>query len=139
MSDYDDIIDLPHHPSKKHPPMSPSQRAAQFSPFAALTGYEDVLEETARLTDRRVELGESEQAQLERQLARLAERIARRPRVKITYFQPDARKAGGAYVTVSGALRRLDPVNRLLVLADGRTVPLAEVAAIREEPEEGEL
>ena len=139
MSDYDDIIDLPHHSSKKHPPMSPSQRAAQFSPFAALTGYEDVLEETARLTDCRVELSESEQAQLERQLARLAERIARRPRVMITYFQPDARKAGGAYVTVSGALRRLDPVNRLLVLADGRTVPLAEVAAIREEPEEGVL
>lgn len=130
MGDYDDIIHLPHHQSKTRPHMSMTERAAQFSPFAALTGYEDVLEETARLTDQRSEPSESEQAELDRQLQLLQERISERPVVSITYFQPDEKKSGGAYVTVTDAVRRIDTVKRVLVLMDGREIPINDVSSI---------
>lgn len=128
---YDDIIDLPHPVSKKHPQMPRRDRAAQFSPFAALTGYEGEIEETARLTERRKPLDEEQSERLERRLRLLAEKAEERPEVEITYFLPDERKAGGAYVTVRGSFRRIDEYEKTIVLADGRRIPIGEIAELR--------
>ena len=126
MSKYDDIIDLP-RPKSAHEPMPMSDRAAQFSPFAALTGYEDAIDETARLTDARVELGESAVEELERKLIDLAARISERPEISVTYFVPDARKEGGAYVTRTGTLKRIDELGRELVFADGARIAVGDI------------
>ena len=126
MSKYDDIIDLP-RPKSAHEPMPMSDRAAQFSPFAALTGYEDAIDETARLTDARVELGESAVEELERKLTDLAARISERPEISVTYFVPDARKEGGAYVTRTGTLKRIDELGRELVFADGARIAVGDI------------
>ncbi len=127
MSEYDDIIDLP-HPKSKHEPMPMSDRAAQFSPFAALTGYGDAIDETARLTDARIELSEEERAELDYKQQYLATLDA--PTVTVTYFVPDERKTGGAYVTHTGTLKRIDELERMMVFADGARVSLDEVIAI---------
>ena len=126
MSKYDDIIDLP-RPKSAHEPMPMGDRAAQFSPFAALTGYEDAIDETARLTDARVELGESAVEELERKLTDLAARISERPEISVTYFVPDARKEGGAYVTRTGTLKRIDELGRELVFADGARIAVGDI------------
>ena len=128
MSEYDDIIDLP-RPKSKHEPMPMSDRAAQFSPFAALTGYGDAIDETARLTDRRIELSEEERAELDYKQQYLATLDA--PTVTVTYFVPDERKSGGAYVTHTGVLKRVDEVERMVVFVDGTQVPLDEVMDIK--------
>ena len=128
MSEYDDIIDLP-RPKSKHEPMPMSDRAAQFSPFAALTGYGDAIDETARLTDRRIELSEEESAELDYKQQYLATLDA--PTVTVTYFIPDERKSGGAYVTHTGVLKRVDEVERMVVFKDGLRVPLDEVMDIK--------
>jgi len=119
---YDDVINRQHPTSKKHPRMSNMNRAAQFAPFAALTGYEESIEETARLTDRRIELSEYEIEELNAKLNSIQEHIKERPEVTITYFQHDERKEGGAYITVTGKVRRIDDVNRILVFEDERIV-----------------
>lgn len=124
---YDDIIDLPHHVSKTHPQMSLHDRAAQFSPFAALTGYEDAVGEAARLTDRRQELDEEQAAHLEQQLSLLTETVGDRPEIMVTYFLPDARKSGGKYVTVRGALRRIDETEKTLIFTDGRRIAIRDI------------
>ena len=128
MSEYDDIIDLP-RPKSKHEPMPMSDRAAQFSPFAALTGYGDAIDETARLTDRRIELSEEESAELDYKQQYLATLDA--PTVTVTYFVPDERKSGGAYVTHTGVLKRVDEVESMVVFEDGLRVPLDEVMDIK--------
>ncbi len=128
MSEYDDIIDLP-RPKSKHEPMPMSDRAAQFSPFAALTGYGDAIDETARLTDRRIELSEEESAELDYKQQYLATLDA--PTVTVTYFVPDERKSGGAYVTHTGVLKRVDEVESMVVFKDGLRVPLDEVMDIK--------
>lgn len=128
---YDDIMDLPHHVSGRYRHMSRENRAAQFAPFAALTGYEDAVEETARLTDAQAEITEERREWLDTCLNLLEKNIRQRPEVTVTYFQPDHRKAGGAYVTMTGTLRRVDAVQRLLVFADGRTVDLDSVYHLR--------
>ena len=128
MSEYDDIIDLP-RPKSKHEPMPMSGRAAQFSPFAALTGYGDAIDETARLTDRRIELSEEESAELDYKQQYLATLDA--PTVTVTYFVPDERKSGGAYVTHTGVLKRVDEVESMVVFKDGLRVPLDEVMDIK--------
>ena len=128
MSEYDDIIDLP-RPKSKHEPMPMSDRAAQFSPFAALTGYGDAIDETARLTDRRIELSEEERAELDYKQQYLATLDA--PTVTVTYFVPDERKSGGAYVTHTGVLKRVDEVESMVVFKDGLRVPLDEVMDIK--------
>ena len=128
MSEYDDIIDLP-RPKSKHEPMPMSDRAAQFSPFAALTGYGDAIDETARLTDARIELSEEERAELDYKQQYLAALDA--PTVTVTYFVPDERKSGGAYVTHTGVLKRVDEVERMVVFKDGLRVPLDEVMDIK--------
>ncbi len=127
---YDDIIDLPHPTSKKHPRMSRSDRAAQFSPFAALTGYEGAVRETARRTEARIELEEDELAALDEKLRLALAWADDPPLVSITYFQPDRRKAGGAYVTVQGRIQKLDTRRRTLTLQDGRTIPADEIIAL---------
>ena len=124
---YDDILDLP-RPKSKHEPMPMSDRAAQFSPFAALTGYGDAIDETARLTDARIELSEEERAELDYKQQYLATLDS--PTVTVTYFVPDERKTGGAYVTHTGVLKRVDEVERAMVFADGTRVDMDEVVGI---------
>jgi hypothetical protein len=124
---YDDIINLPHPVSSTHPPMAAESRAAQFAPFAALTGYGEEIEETGRLTDKRVELDESRKAMLDEKLQMLLEQADEAPEVSITYFVPDAKKAGGAYVTVTGRIRRLDAYTRTLLMKDDTIIPLDEI------------
>ena len=126
---YDDIIDLPHPVSQHHPQMPLADRAAQFSPFAALTGLDAALQETARLTDQRITLDEYEQAELDKTLQALREAAPQHPAVQITYFQPDARKAGGQYVTSVGHVKRIAEYEQQLILTEGTSIPLAESIA----------
>lgn len=126
---YDDILNLPHPTSKKHPRMSMAERAAQFSPFAALTGFGGVIQETGRLTDQRVELGESDREELERQLNYLNAQEGQ-PLVKATYFLPDGKKEGGAYVTVTGNLKRIDTVEGVLLLENEIQIPIKELCRV---------
>ena len=127
---YDDIINLPHHVSKRHPQMSLYNRAAQFAPFAALSGHDDAIEETARLTDEQRELTQAESEKLNRKLAYLIQRNETTP-VDIIYFQPDSRKRGGSYRTVSGTIKRIDDIEGRIVLTDGTSIPLDAVSDIR--------
>ena len=130
MGNYDDIIDLPHHVSEMHPPMSRADRAAQFSPFAALTGYDAAVRETARVTERRIELDEGVKAELNARLNCILEHLSEHPQVSITYFMPDEKKSGGAYRTVTGAVRKLDSFAKTLTLADGTVVPMEEMVHV---------
>ena len=127
---YDDIINLPHHVSATRPQMSMINRAAQFSPFAALTGYDAVIRETGRLTDRRVELSEDRRVDLDKKQQILSDSLAEHPEVSVTYFIPDGRKAGGAYVTVTGVVKKLDEFQRIMMLTDGTSIPLDDVLAL---------
>lgn len=122
MNPYEDIINLPHHVSDKRPQMSMWDRAAQFSPFAALTGYDDAVTEAARLTDAKIELDESTQATLDMKQHLLMDAISEQPKIDVTYFKPDERKAGGKYLTVSGELKRIDEFERLLILTSGQEI-----------------
>lgn len=124
---YDSIINLPHHTSTKHPRMSMLNRAAQFSPFAALTGYDAAVKETARLTDQRVELDEYQKAALDERLQIIQEHLKERPEITLTYFRPDERKSGGAYLTISGAVKKIDVYEKIIVMMDGTRVPIEEV------------
>lgn len=127
---YDDIIGLHRPVSRKHPPLSAADRAAQFSPFAALTGYADILAETGRLTERRMELSDEEKERLDSRLRMALARFAESPVVAITYFQPDGKKSGGAYQTVSGVVRQIDALARSVRLSDGTQIPLDEISAV---------
>ena len=133
MGNYDDIIDLPHHVSETHPPMSRADRAAQFSPFAALTGHRAAIEETARVTDRRIELDEDAKEQLDQTLQLLLERIDEQPEITVTWFSPDKKKAGGQYHTATGKLKRIDSREGRLILTDGNQIPLEDLLEIRSE------
>ena len=127
---YDDIIDLPHPTSQNHPRMSLYDRAAQFSPFAALTGHSAAIAETGRLTDRRVELDEYEMARVDAELQRLQELLPGGPTASITYFVPDERKNGGSYQTVTGEVKRIDAVNGMIQMADRQLIPIVDVFSI---------
>lgn len=127
---YDDIINLPHPTSQNHPRMSLHDRAAQFSPFAALTGYHAAIKETGRLTDQRIELDESEIARVDAELQRLQELLPDRPTVSITYFVPDEKKAGGSYRTVSGEVKRIDVVAGVIQMTDRREIPIENVFSV---------
>lgn len=127
MNDYDDIINLPHHQSKNHPHMSMHDRAAQFAPFAALTGYDDAVKEARRLTDSKPELDENQFEELDQKLADLMTRIEEHPEVTITYFEPDCRKEGGAFITSVGKLKKIDRYNRLLIFENGREISIINI------------
>ena len=127
---YDDILNLPHHTSTVQPAMPMQNRAAQFAPFAALVGYDALIRETARLTDQKVELDESVKAELNEKLRLLLELLPQRPEVTITYFQPDSKKAGGAYRTTNGIVRKFLLNENLLVMMDGSQIPVDAIAAL---------
>ena len=124
---YDDIIALPHPEPRTHPRMSLHDRAAQFSPFAALTGHSAAIAETGRLTASRITLDESEIARVDAALQRLRELLPQAPAVSITYFVPDERKAGGSYQTVTGTARRIDTANGVLLLTDQWAIPIPDI------------
>lgn len=128
---YDDIINLPHHVSKVHPQMSMYNRAAQFAPFAALTGHDAAIRESARLTDVDRDLPESEAEALNRKLAYLLHKGERMPSISITYFVPDDRKKGGTYSTVTGTVSRIDPDKGVLAMADGLSIPISSIKEIK--------
>ena len=113
---YDDIINLPHHQSLTRPHMSAYDRAAQFSPFAALTGYEDAVAETARLTGKKAELDEYGKSDLNERLNIIQDTLDEQPKVSITYFLPDKKKSGGEYVTVSGCVKKIDEYEHIVVM-----------------------
>lgn len=131
MGRYDDIIHLPHHVSTTHHRMSMLERAAQFQPFRALTGYEAALGETARLTDERIELTEDEKALLDAKLQKLADHIASHPLVTVTFFQPDKKKTGGAYVCVTGQLKKIDDYESALVLVGDTRISIDDIVDIQ--------
>lgn len=124
---YDDIINLPHPTSERHPRMPMAARAAQFSPFAALTGYEDAVHETARLTSSRAELTEEEKSILDAKLQLLEPGVA----ASFTYFQPDSRKQGGAYLTAAGMVKRMDSCAREVILANGQKIFVDDIIGIQ--------
>lgn len=127
---YDDIIDHPHHVSKKHPRMPMRDRAAQFSPFAALVGYEDAICETIRHTEERRELDEQELVELDRCLVSLKAKIAEHPEVCIEYFVPDKHKTGGVYLTVCGAVKNISALEQTISLQDGPTIRISDILMI---------
>lgn len=127
---YDDIINLPHHISHRRPRMSAIDRAAQFSPFAALTGYDAAVKETARLTEERIELDEYAKSELDERLQLIQENITGNPAVSVTYFVPDDKKTGGAYCVCSGCVRKIDIYKHFIVMCDGTQIPIGEIIGI---------
>lgn len=127
---YEDIINLPHHVSAVHPPMPLSDRAAQFAPFAALTGYGEVIKETARQTDRKPELTEDEKQALDYKLQMAVSLPGEKPMVTVTYFVPDRKKAGGSYHRVWGKIRKTDTDSRKLIMENGEQIELDLVVDI---------
>ena len=130
MNNYDDIINLPHHISAKHPRLSKEQRAAQFAPFAALTGYGDDIKETARITEDRIEIDEEEKKKIDNKIIELKSKINDKPKVTITFFVPDIKKSGGEYVTIIGNLKKIDEYNKLLILEDKKKISIKEIIEI---------
>jgi len=128
---YDEIMGLPHHVSKTRPQMPMSDRAAQFAPFAALTGYDSAIKETGRLTDERIELDEEALTALDRKYQLLMDTLDDAPEVTIIYFQPDERKAGGQYVSATGTVKKVDTFGRRILLQDGTRIPLDSVYDLR--------
>lgn len=127
MGKYDDMIDLPRPISMKHRPMPMSDRAAQFAPFAALSGYEDAIGEAARLTDEQLSLGEDEQSELNEKLRLLIANAEAHPEVTVTYFQPDRKKKGGSYVSKTGAFKRVHADVQMIEFTDGTRIALSSI------------
>ena len=127
---YEDIINLPHHVSATRPQMSMMDRAAQFSPFAALTGYDAAIKETARLTDQKIELDDYEKEEINDKIQLIAEHLGEDFEVVITYFQPDSKKAGGAYVDAIGVVKTIDEYKRLIIFRDGKKIPIDDILDI---------
>lgn len=127
---YDDIINLPRHISKKHPQMTIESRAAQFAPFAALTGHADAIRETARLTDERIELDEEIKKIIDIKLQIIQEQISLNPKITITYFVPDKRKSGGEYITIIKKKKKIDYYNGLIIFINNMEIPINEIIEI---------
>lgn len=126
-SKYDEIMGLPHHVSKTRSQMPMSDRAAQFAPFAALAGYDDAVKETGRLTDDKIELEENSLNELNAKIQFLRKNLTDAPEITFTYFKPDERKVGGAYLTTTGTVKKLDDYERLIVLQDGTKLPMDDI------------
>ena len=127
---YDDIINLPHHVSKKHKPMSLENRSAQFAPFAALTGFGDEIKETGRLTDKKIEINEELKEELDNKLKDIQRRIHERPKVTIEYFVPDKTKSGGKYVEVTGNIIKIDKYKQEIILEDKTKIQIEDISNI---------
>ena len=130
---YDDIINLPHHVSKKRPQMSIEQRSAQFAPFAALTGYDEAVKETARRTDRRIELEEGQKEILNNKLLYILENIESKPEITFTYFLPDNKKSGGKYIDKTGIVRKIDMIEQYIQLIDKSKININDIIDIESE------
>ena len=128
---YDDIIDLPRPVCTRSSRMTNYDRAAQFSPFAALTGFDAAIEESGRLTDTRIELDEMEKLQLNEVLCEIQQKLSSQPTITATYFVYDVRKSGGAYLTVQGCVKKLDTHSGCILLTDGRTIPIREITELQ--------
>ena len=130
---YNEIINLPHHVSKTRPQMPMSDRAAQFAPFAALTGYDSAIKETGRLTDEKIEMDEEALNILNMKFQILVDSLDDEPEVTFTYFKPDERKAGGAYLEVIGTVKKVDDFERLIVMQNGTKMPMDDILNIEGE------
>lgn len=130
---YDDIINLPHHTSPKRPRMPMIDRAAQFSPFAALTGYDAAVKETARLTDERIEIDESSKMELDEKLRMVQESLNKSPEITITFFEPDEKKSGGSYISVTGCVKKIDNYERCVIMQDKQKISIDEIIQIEGE------
>ena len=127
---YDDIINLPHHVSKKHPQMSLYARSAQFAPFAALTGYEDAIKETSRETSEKIDIDDELKSILDSKLQIIMEQIKNKPEISITYFIPDLKKDGGSYIIVTGIVKKIDLYNQHIYLANNTDIPINDIINI---------
>lgn len=127
---YDDIINMEHHKSKKHPPMSLYARSAQFASFAALTGYEDAVRETAREVMERIEIDDELKNILDGKIQLLSEQINKKPEVIFTYFIPDLTKDGGTYISVAGIVKKIDTYNQNIILEDKTEIPINDILDI---------
>ena len=127
---YEDIVNLPPHISKKHPQPSMIDRAARFAPFAAITGYEEMVLEEARVTEERIDLDEGALALLNEKLNMIQEFLDEEPEVTIIYFEPDKKKSGGAYVSATGVVKRIDEYEHLVTLTDGKKILIEDIYAI---------
>ena len=130
---YNEIINLPHHVSKTRPQMPMSDRAAQFAPFAALTGYDSAIKETGRLTDEKIEMDEEALNILNMKFQTLVDSLDDEPEVTFTYFKPDERKAGGAYIEITGTVKKVDDFERLIVMQNGTKMPMDDIQNIEGE------
>lgn len=130
MSKYDDIVNLPHYVSRKRKPMSLEQRSCQFAPFSALSGYHEKIKEVARITDKKIELGESRKKVLNEKIRILMNQIKEKPFVKVTYFVSDQNKDGGTYQVIEGHIRRIDEVTRYLYFIDSSKISLDDILDI---------
>ena len=130
MGNYDDIISLPHHESAKHPKMPALDRAAQFMPFAALTGHNAAVMETERLTDSRMELDEMKKEELNEHLQFIKEQLLQKPQISITYFLPDTQKNGGAYLTITGTVRKIEQTRHQVIMENGTVIPMDDIYEI---------
>ncbi len=133
---YDDIINLSHHISTKHPQMSLEARAAQFAPFAALTGYDDEVKETARLTNERIELDDEAKSIIDNKIQMILEQLSTKPIVSFTYFIPDTKKEGGRYATITGIIKKIDEYKQVIILEDKTEIPVKEIINISSEMSE---
>ena len=127
---YDDMINMPCPTSQRHPRMPRADRAAQFAPFAALTGYDAAIDETGRLTDQKIDISEDMREKLDLKQNFLSDIIDEQPEISVTYFVPDKKKSGGAYVTLNGRLKQIDEYEQLIMLTDGKKIPIQEVYSI---------
>ena len=130
---YEDIVDLPHHVSKKYPQPTMADRAARFSPFAAISGYEDMVKEAARVTEERIDITDATKELLNEKLNMIIEFLDEEPEVSITYFEPDMRKAGGAYITVIGTVKRIDEYEHLVIMTDGKKINIDDIYNLQSE------
>lgn len=127
---YDDIINMPRHVSKKHPQMSLEARSAQFAPFAALTGYDEQIEETARITCQKKELNDEQKEILNNKLQKIQEKIEIKPEITVTYFVEDLKKNGGKYVTVAGKVRKIDKNKQIIIFEDKTEIQIEGIIEI---------
>ena len=130
MGKYDEIINLPHHVSTVHPQMSMHDRAAQFSAFAALRGYDEAIIETERITDEWIELDEYEKYMLDNKLQLIKKHISEQPKITITYFEPDSLKDGGTYITITGIIKKINTAEKCIVMAEGPIINIEYISKI---------
>lgn len=127
---YEDIVNLPPHISKKHPQPTMMDRAARFAPFAAITGYEEMVLEEARITEERIDLDEGTLSILNEKLNMIQEFIDEEPEIKITYFEPDKKKSGGAYIDITGTVKRIDEYESLVIMTDGKKIRIEDIYSL---------